>query len=624
MEEETDVNVSAQITLRDYQQECVETVNALKDGSHLVQMATGLGKTVTFSRLARHGRMLILSHRDELVYQPVKYFDVPVGIEKGQVRSDGEEVISTSVQTLSRRLDMFKPGEFDIVVTDEAHHALAPTYRSIYEHLQPRLHVGFTATPRRGDDRGLGAVFDDIVFSRDLKWGISNGYLCDIDCRRVMVDWSTKGIKSSMGDFNITDLDRSVNNPTSNEQVAAAYEELHVGQTLIFATSVDHGKAISELIPGSVVVTGKTPLSERRKILQAFAAREIECLINYGVFTEGTDIPLIETVLLARPTKNPALYTQMVGRGLRLYTDKETGYVKTNLRLIDCMGASDNLSLCTPATLIGLNEADFPESAQRLGGSLMDLEKKVREQEDTPQGWILRARKVDVLADDDSLLWTTLYDGSKLLSGKKWSVALSAPDVLDHYTVTFKSSKGVSTEKYKSFSEAESSVIAWLLSNSDASKEKQLWKPSAVRSWGAKPASDKQKDYVYKLVGNQIPPIEIGALTKREASIVIDNALERRKAKASDGMDGCRCPICNQPLKKTRSGNISCASNKWKKDKWGNVSMASGCGFFMFASNYDYQLTSEHLRSLYQTGHFFIGNQEYILSGNEVVRGSLL
>ena len=191
-----------EIELRDYQRECVAAIDALDGGSHLVQMATGLGKTVTFSRIARPGRMLVISHRDELVYQPVKYFDCEVGIEKGPESSHGEEVVSTSLQTLARRLEStFRPGEFDIIVTDEAHHALAESYRRVYDYLEPRLHVGFTATPRRGDDRGLSPVFDDIVFTRDLRWGIANGYLCDIDCRRVRVDWSTSGVRTRDGDF---------------------------------------------------------------------------------------------------------------------------------------------------------------------------------------------------------------------------------------------------------------------------------------------------------------------------------------------------------------------------------------------------------------------------------------
>lgn len=146
-----------EIVLRDYQQECVDICNSLESGSHLVQMATGLGKTVTFSKIGRKGRVLLLSHREELVTQPVKYYSCPVGIEKAERHSHGEEVVSASVQTLANCLQReFKPGDFDMVITDEAHHALAPSYRKIYDYLRPRLHIGFTATPRRGDDRGLG------------------------------------------------------------------------------------------------------------------------------------------------------------------------------------------------------------------------------------------------------------------------------------------------------------------------------------------------------------------------------------------------------------------------------------------------------------------------------------
>ena len=103
------------LKLRDYQAECIDIIDNLDGGAHLVQMATGLGKTVTFANIHRHGRMLILSHRDELVAQPVKYFDCPVGIEKAERHSDGEPVVSGSVQTLSRgtRLERnFKPGDF--------------------------------------------------------------------------------------------------------------------------------------------------------------------------------------------------------------------------------------------------------------------------------------------------------------------------------------------------------------------------------------------------------------------------------------------------------------------------------------------------------------------------------
>ena len=107
------------IELRDYQKECIETINALKSGSHLVAVATGLGKTVIFSHLERKGRMLILSHRDELVHQPEKYFDCSFGVEQAGEKSNGEEVVSASVQSLTRRLNRFSPDDFDMIITDD-------------------------------------------------------------------------------------------------------------------------------------------------------------------------------------------------------------------------------------------------------------------------------------------------------------------------------------------------------------------------------------------------------------------------------------------------------------------------------------------------------------------------
>ena len=105
-----------------------------------MQMATGLGKTVTFANLPRQGRVLLLSHREELVEQPRKYYACSFGAERAASRSHGEDVVSASVQTLVRRLDRFAPDEFDVVIVDEAHHAAARTYRKILSQIG-RAHV---------------------------------------------------------------------------------------------------------------------------------------------------------------------------------------------------------------------------------------------------------------------------------------------------------------------------------------------------------------------------------------------------------------------------------------------------------------------------------------------------
>lgn len=152
-------------------------------------MATGLGKTVTFANIPRRGRNLILSHREELVRQPMKYYDCSYGVERAGEHSHGEEVVSASVQTLVRRLDKFSPDAFDTIIVDEAHHAAANTYRKILDYFKPRLTLGFTATPNRGDKVRLDTVFSDIIFARDLRFGIQNGYLCDIYCMRVDIGY---------------------------------------------------------------------------------------------------------------------------------------------------------------------------------------------------------------------------------------------------------------------------------------------------------------------------------------------------------------------------------------------------------------------------------------------------
>lgn len=581
--------------LRDYQSECIDLIDSLHGGNHLVQMATGLGKTVTFAKIPRKGRVLVLSHRDELVHQPIKYYDCPVGVEKAGERSDGEEVVSASVQTLSRgdRLERtFKPGEFDMIITDEAHHALAPSCGKIYAYLKPRLHVGFTATPKRGDDRGLDGVFEDIIFERDLRWGIENGYLTDIDCRRVEVGWSTASLKTRYGDFTPADLARMVDQPSTNEQIAAAYNEFAIGQTIIFASSVAHAHALAELIPGARVVDGKTPADERRAIVEDFTARKFPCIVNCGVFTEGTDMPLIETVLLARPTKSPALYAQMVGRGLRRYTFPD-GREKPFLRLIDCKGVTDAHNLCTAPTLFGLSESDFPKSSRRLvDGLITELEDRVLEADDTPTGWVLRARRVDVL--EGEIAWMTMVDGTRRVKGKGWSVVMAQADLLGHVKVRFSHGGETSEASYGDAASAECAVLEWLKSGDPMAREAMFWSTGAVREWAALPASDKQLAYIRGLLdGREMPD---GELSRRDAQILIETLKERAATDLAEKHG--RCPLCGMPVRVSSSGkSLVCTSNRWSRSGW-KMRLSAGCGFVVPVSLDGLDVTGADLADL--------------------------
>ena len=272
------------LKLRDYQEEVLNIIDNLQHGSYLIQMATGLGKTATFANINRKGRVLVLAHREELITQPIKYYDCPVGIEMANQHSNGEEVIIASIMSLTHRLGKFKPNEFDTIIIDEAHHAAARSYKKIINYFKPRLLLGFTATPNRGDKVRLDDVFEKIIFQKDLKWAIQNKYLTDIECLRVNIGYDISKIAKKMGDFATGELEEVMNTEVLNGAIAEAYQKYAKGQTLIFATSVEHAENIAKLIPKAVAVTSNT--KNRQELINKFTNREIPCLINCMIFTE--------------------------------------------------------------------------------------------------------------------------------------------------------------------------------------------------------------------------------------------------------------------------------------------------------------------------------------------------
>ena len=272
------------LKLRNYQEEVLQIIDGIQPGSYLIQMATGLGKTMTFTHIKRKGRVLVLAHREELITQPVKYYDCPVGIEMASQYSNGEEVVIASIMSLTHRLNKFKPDDFDIIIIDEAHHAAAQSYKKIIDYFKPRLLLGFTATPNRGDKVRLDDVFQKIIFQRDLKWAIQNKYLTDINCLRVNIGYDISKVARRMGDFAVGELEEVMNTEILNGAIAEAYQKYAKGATLIFATSVEHAQNIAKLIPGAVAVTADT--KNRAELIQKFTNREIPVLVNCMIFTE--------------------------------------------------------------------------------------------------------------------------------------------------------------------------------------------------------------------------------------------------------------------------------------------------------------------------------------------------
>ena len=493
------------IQLRNYQQECIELIDKLEPGSYLIQMATGCGKTATFTNIKRKGRVLVLAHREELVTQPIKYYNCPVGIEMANNKSNGEEVVIASIMSLTHRLNKFKPDDFDLIIIDEAHHAAAKSYKKILEYFRPRLILGFTATPNRGDKVRLDDVFQKIIFQKDLKWAIKNKYLTDIYCMRVNIGYDISGVAKRMGDFAPSELEEALDTDVLNKAIAEAYNKYAKGQTLIFATSVKHCEDIAKEIPGAVAVTAET--KNREELIKKFTNREIPVLVNCMIFTEGTDMPLVETVMIARPTQNSSLYTQMVGRGLRLYPGKE------KLVLIDLVGTTGKASLCTAPTLLGIDLETVPKTKQEeIEGDLFDLPEIVQNLADCPESWIRNIEIVNLWAKEQqyethNVNWFKMPNGDMVLQLKNRRLIIPCPNELGETTLN--------NQKVK-LQEAFDRAYEYLIEN--YSEQRYLWDIAIVKKWGKSQATEKQKNMISRMYRN----FDTSELTKSEASQILN------------------------------------------------------------------------------------------------------
>ncbi len=499
--------------LRDYQIQCLNIIRGLSPGKYLVVMATGMGKTYTFSRLEEiyNGRILILSHREELVSQPQKYFSSKFGMEQGKHKSKGQRIISACVSSLVKRLDKFSAFDFEVIIVDEAHHTPAPTYQKILNYFHgARFVFGFTATPNRGDNIRLKDTYQEIIFNKNLRWGIENKYLCDIECKRVDIGIKLSGIKTRDGDFEQKGLELALNIEKANDSIAEIYNTMSRGKTLIFAVSVNHCYEIQKRIPGSKVITGSLKEKERKEILQDFEKGNCNCLINCMVLTEGTDIPCISTIVWARPTKNSSLYTQGVGRGLRLFPGKE------KLLLIDCVGAVNDIDLCTAPTLLGIEIPKLKkEKEKEIEGNIFELEEKIIQHSDNPETWIKNIKTIDLWSkknkyDTHGINYLKMPNGDLVLSIPNCKFTIKAPDELGN-TI------------YKGKKEPLQNVLdkAYEYLYANHKENEQLWNIHLIKRWGNKPATEKQKNIIKRKL-KDFDPTDLNCM---EASLVLNRIL---------------------------------------------------------------------------------------------------
>ncbi|NNF97851.1 MAG: DEAD/DEAH box helicase [Desulfobacteraceae bacterium] len=365
------------IQLRDYQRQCLHAIlSRYREGirRQLVCLPTGSGKTVIFADFPRYfqmkNQMLVLAHRQELLDQAREKIrranpDLRVEIEQAGRKADPDcDVVVASVPTLgrkgSRRLSRMDPDRFYLIVVDEAHHSTAATYKRVLNHFgvfdedTKKLVVGFTATPKRGDGQGLEAVYQEITFSRDISEMIAANYLAPLAGYRVETDVDLSRVRRRMGDFVTSQLAAAVNIGERNDLVVDVYRRYLEGRpTLCFCVDVAHVKSVTTAFRKNGIpaagITGEMERSARESILRDFRNGKIRVLANCMVLTEGYDEPSVSGIILARPTQSALLYTQMIGRGTRLYPGKE------NVTVVDVVDATRDHSLTTLPELFGLS-----------------------------------------------------------------------------------------------------------------------------------------------------------------------------------------------------------------------------------------------------------------------------
>lgn len=350
--------------LRPYQGSAVAAVtrNLGEFRSTLLVMATGTGKTVTFSELVRQYRMrgaasLVLAHREELITQAQRKlaeFGIDADVEKGSQRASSmAKVVVASVQSLKGvRLERFARDRFGLVVVDEAHHATAKGYRAILDHFEGAKVLGVTATPLRADGQALGDVFETVAFRYEIRQAIREGFLVPITARHVVVDGvDLSAVKTRAGDLAQDQLAAVLETEQAIAGVVAPLLELtHARPTVVFGVDVAHAEALATALNDrragcARAIHGDTDDGERRRVLAAFEAGEFQFLCNCALLTEGWDSPRTECVAIARPTKSWALYVQMVGRGTRICPEVN----KRNMLLLNFSGRAGKHRLVGPA-----------------------------------------------------------------------------------------------------------------------------------------------------------------------------------------------------------------------------------------------------------------------------------
>lgn len=330
----------AHLELKQHQREALDALQAMRDRHETIALlyhATGTGKTVTAVMDAKRcgGRTLFLAHTQELVNQAADTFrrlwpEVTVGRYMEAIKEPDAHVVCGSVQSVAYYLEDFREDAFSYLIVDEAHHAAADTYQKILAYFHPAFTLGLTATPERTDDnRAILDIFKNTAHKLDIQTAVEIGELVPIRCIRIHTNIDLTRVRFNSVQYNIRDLESKIYVPERNRLIVDTWlQYARNKRTVVFCASVRHAEEIAELFRqagvSAAAVSGGMKPAERREFQDRFVRREILVLCACDLLNEGWDCPEIEVLFMARPTMSRVLYTQQLGRGMRLFPGKES------------------------------------------------------------------------------------------------------------------------------------------------------------------------------------------------------------------------------------------------------------------------------------------------------------
>ena len=421
--------------LRPYQSEAKAAVFTQWDkGARktLVVLPTGCGKTIVFAKVAeecvRQGnRVLILAHRGELLEQAAdkikKSTNLGCATEKAEQSCLGSwfRITVGSVQSMQRekRLSQFSEDYFNVIIIDEAHHCISDGYQKVLQHFPSAKVLGVTATPDRGDMRNLGEFFESLAYEYTLPKAIREGYLSPIKAMTIPLQLDLSGVSIQSGDFKAGDIATALD-PYLHQIADEMMKYCSDRKTVVFLPLVKTSQKFKEILNEkgfkAAEVNGES--KDRAEVLEAFDKGEYNVLCNSMLLTEGWDCPSVDCVIVLRPTKVRSLYSQMVGRGTRLYEGK------SHLLLLDFLWHTERHELCHPADLICEKKEvarKMTENLEETAGCPIDLEEAERKASE------------DVIAEREESLAKQLQEmrtrKKKLVDPLQFEMSIQAEDL---------------------------------------------------------------------------------------------------------------------------------------------------------------------------------------------------